>query len=128
MGGTTNLQWRPLGVGWSLETAVFTGGDTDVWTFEELTQSSDLWEEGVAMGHCVAGYDEKCFALASVILSVRLNGMRVLTVELSRRSKAVVQVKGRFNREPTEAESAVIEQWHEEVVVGGRREVFAFAA
>ena len=43
--------------------------------------------------------------------------MRVLTVELSRRSKAVVQEKGRFKREPTEAESAVVEQWQHEVAL-----------
>ena len=63
-----------------------------------------------------------------MIVSVTLNGMRVLTVELSRRSKAVVQVNGRFNREPTEAELAVVQQWHQEVVVGRRGEVFALAA
>ena len=80
------------------------------------------------MGHCVAGYDEKCIGGISAIVSVRLNGMRVLTAELNRRSKAVVQVKGRFNREPTEAESAVVAQWQQEVVVGRRGEVFALAA
>ncbi len=128
LGGTTNLQWSPLGVSWNLETTAFAGAKTDVWTFVELTQSSALWEEGVAMGNCVAGYDKKCMVGISAIVSVRLNGMRVLTAELNRRSKAVVQVKGRFNREPTEAELAVVQQWQQEAVVGRRGEVFALAA
>jgi len=128
LGGTANLQWVPLGLSWNWETTALAGAKTDVWTFVELTQSSDLWEEGVAMGNCVAGYDQKCMVGISAIVSVRLNGMRVLTAELNRRSKAVVQVKGRFNREPTAAESAVVAQWHREVVVGRRGEVFALAA
>jgi len=128
LGGTANLQWVPLGLSWNWETTALAGAKTDVWTFVELTQSSDLWEDGVAMGNCVAGYDQKCMVGISAIVSVRLIGMRVLTVELNRRSKAVVQVKGRFNREPTAAESAVVAQWHREVVRGQKREVLALAA
>ena len=128
LGGTTNFEWRPSKVNWNLQTSAFTGEGKDVWSFEELTQSSALWEEGVAMGHCVAGYETKCVERTSAIVSLRLNGMRVLTIELNRRNKAVVQVKGRFNREPTNVEAAVVEQWHHEVVLKDDVARYALAA
>jgi len=128
LGGTTNFQWHPVGVTGSLETAAYAGAKTDAWTFDELTESSALWEEGVAMGHCVASYGGTCAEHISVVVSVRRNGERVLTIELDGRTKAVLQVKGRFNREPTAAESAVVAQWHREVVRGQKREVLALAA
>ena len=80
------------------------------------------------MGHCVAGYETKCVERTSAIVSLRLNGMRVLTIELNRRNKAVVQVKGRFNREPTNVEAAVVEQWHHEVVLKDEVARYALAA
>ena len=91
-------------------------GTMEIWRFEELVQSSELWEEGVAMRHCVAKYDQQCHRGATVVVSLRRNGTRALTIELQVRGLVLGQVKGRFNREATAAESEIVQRWVKEVV------------
>jgi hypothetical protein len=120
LGGEANKRWEARGVSW--EFAETDSGETaDVWRFQELTQSSDLWEEGVAMRHCVAKYDGSCSDGGTVVVSLRRNGARALTIELQWRGLALGQVKGRFNREPTAEESQVVRCWVNEVVRGRAR-------
>lgn len=54
-----------------------------------------LQEEGEAMHHCVAGYWNK---EASLILSARINGERIETIEVSLSSLEVVQSRGVCNK------------------------------
>ncbi len=120
LGGETNKQWEAVGVSWDFaETDA--GEASDVWRFEELTQSSDLWEEGVAMRHCVAKYDGKCSNGCTLVVSLRRNGARALTIELQGDGLVLGQVKGRFNREPTGEESQVVQRWVNAVVRGRAR-------
>jgi hypothetical protein len=97
LGGATNDCWEPVGVSWEFSEKGSEGA-MEVWRFQELLQSSELWEEGVAMRHCVAKYDQECNKGWTVIVSVRRNGARVLTIELQGQALRLGQVKGRFNR------------------------------
>ena len=115
LGGETNKSWEAAGVSWGFEEDD-SKGIREVWRFEELVQSSELWEEGVAMRHCVAKYDDQCHGGRTVVVSLKRNGARVLTIELKGSALVLGQVKGRFNREATEEEFRVVQRWVNEVV------------
>jgi hypothetical protein len=115
LGGATNHCWEAVGVSWELSEKG-SDGAMEVWRFQELLQSSELWEEGVAMRHCVAQYDQECNKGRTVISSLRRNGARALTIELQGQALSLGQVKGRFNREATAAETEVVQRWVKEVV------------
>lgn len=116
LGRVWDMQWSPAGVGCVIVEAPTDNGSTDVWEFEELTHGSALKEEGVAMRHCVAGYDRRCADGVSLIVSLRCNNVRVLTLELDGKTLALKQVKGRFNRAPKECEMRVVQRWEETIV------------
>ncbi|MHB1494090.1 MAG: PcfJ domain-containing protein [Acidithiobacillus sp.] len=74
-----SLSWKSI-----MNTPVFPLEIDGVWwQFVELTNSDALQEEGYAMQHCVAGYDEDCHLGQSHIFSVRnAKGCRISTLEL----------------------------------------------
>lgn len=121
LGDTCNQRWAAVGLGWVLAENDPAQGAADLWVFEELTQGAHLWEEGVAMRHCVAGFDQKCANGGAHIVSLKRNGDRALTIELTSRSLSLVQAKGRFNRAPIAAELRAVEQWLTQVVGVVRR-------
>jgi hypothetical protein len=47
-----------------------------------LNDSDALWEEGKMMGHCVGGFDERCYHNYSRIYSILRDGERAATLEL----------------------------------------------
>jgi len=122
LGGEQDVQWSPAGVGYVIVETPIDDGPTDVWEFEELTHSSALKEEGVAMRNCVAGYDRRCVDGASLIVSLRRNNVRVLTLELDGRTLSLKQVKGRFNRAAKECENRVVQRWAGTIVEDARKE------
>lgn len=115
LGGEANKRWEAVGVSWDFA-ETDSGEASKMWRFEELTQSSELWDEGVAMRHCVAKYDGKCSDGTTVVVSLRCDGMRALTIELIGNGLTLGQVKGRFNREATAVETQVIQRWVNAVV------------
>jgi hypothetical protein len=115
LGGETNERWAAAGVSWECSQD-HSQGPPESWRFEELIQSSELWEEGVAMRHCVAKYDSQCQQGRTVVVSLKRNGERVLTIELTGNALVLGQVKGRFNREATAEESQLVQRWMNEVV------------
>lgn len=81
----------------------------DGWEAVELLSSSDLTEEGGAMHHCVSSYSGTCREGHSRIFSIRLNGERVATLQISGETPlgqinphmrfSIAQNKGPYNRE-----------------------------
>lgn len=55
----------------------------DGWEAVELLTASQLTEEGAAMSHCVSSYSGQCRSGTARIFSVRLNGERVCTLQIS---------------------------------------------
>ena len=105
MSGFATCVWK--------KTQVVSGREVpgDVWTLAEIRNPKQLVTEGVAMGHCVAGYHSAIASGKSSIWSLTLNSSRRLTIEVHNRSKNVVQVRGKYNRDPDSRESAFIRGW-----------------
>lgn len=81
------------------------------WEFVELLSSHELQDEGMAMHHCVGGYDGRCVAGVSAIVSLRKGDKRSLTIEIAPRVLKIVQSRGERNRSETSEEAIVIRAW-----------------
>lgn len=81
------------------------------WGFVELLDGCSLSEESLRLRHCVDTYAEACAQNQSAIVSVRLAGRRVLTVEVEPATGRIVQVHGFANRNATDAEARMVERW-----------------
>jgi hypothetical protein len=86
-----------------------------IWRIRELLSSLDLEAEGKAMGHCVATYAHSCHRGLSSIWSMscetEIGVARHLTLEVSPRTREIVQARGRRNRLPEEKEIEVLRRW-----------------
>lgn len=100
-----DMTWESRG--WSLETEL----EGITWSFTELTTGAALADESRVMHHCVSTYAAGCQEGHSAIVSARVNGQRVLTIEVAPVKLQVVQVRGSCNRPPTPAESNAVQNW-----------------
>lgn len=82
------------------------------WQIREITNSVDLTEEGRTMRHCVFSYMDSCRQRRCAIFSLRENGKRVLTVELT--ATGLGAVRGKANRLPTKGERNLLQRWLKE--------------
>jgi len=103
-------RWR--GHGWDLVDETTTAG---TWSFVELTSGEDLFLEGMALHHCVAGYAGRCAAGCSAIVSMRRDGERIVTIEVVPETGRIVQARGACNRAATSVERQAIDRWAESV-------------
>ncbi len=85
------------------------------WQMVELTNSSQLRNEGAALHHCVASYSMNCYSGRSSIWSLRVwhgeKMRRVLTVEVNPKEPAVVQARGYANRAASGKSLRILEDW-----------------
>jgi hypothetical protein len=86
------------------------------WCFVELTSGEELFREGQAMRHCVAGYAAYCAAGHSAIVSIRFKEARRITVEIHPATGQVVQARGACNRPATNEEQRAIRLWVDAVI------------
>jgi len=91
--------------------------DTGRYIITQLLTSKSLFEEGQAQHHCVFTYTRNCVTGISSIFSLRfidINKLmtRMLTIEVS--NNRIVQIKGKFNRNPNETERAIVSKWAKE--------------
>jgi len=118
-------EWRPQAV---QEFRLLRGIDRDeIWTVHELLSSKELQQEGKYMSNCVATYASSCASGACSIWSLRKRTLqspvatRIMTIELTNKSREVVQVRGRFNVTPScgsasedlKAAVEILRQWVE---------------
>lgn len=111
--------WPRSGVGEMTCTQRTPEGEVVLWTITELLNTADLWDEGRTQRHCVAGYQKMCETGSSSIWSLRTQRdggkpKRRLTIELAPGSRRVLQIRGRGNRPPQEAELHWVRQWVEQ--------------
>ena len=117
--GIALATWRPLPhANWRNVVEQQIGHHRLVWTFHELLNLSQLLAEAKVLKHCVVTYRKKCLSGESVIFSLRSqclacepNITRELTLEIDRRSRKVIQVRGKWNRRATTQEIQVIHTW-----------------
>ena len=85
------------------------------WEFTELTNSAQLRAEGAALRHCVASYDYWCWRGGASIWSLRsTTGSKarpILTIEVDRRRRAIVQARGFRNRQPSGKALRLLHSW-----------------
>ena len=103
------LKWAKEGYDWEFEDE-----HSLKWQFLELVSSVELDIEGRQLHHCVASYDHNCYSGITSIVSLRVDDMSKLTIEIDLNSKRIMQVRGNSNRLPTEEEKAVISVWIKE--------------
>ena len=86
-----------------------------VWHMVELTNGEQLRAEGSALRHCVATYADRCWRGASEIWSLRVQrGDRLrpmLTIEVDRRRRAVVQARAWGNRLAAGKSLRLLQRW-----------------
>lgn len=86
------------------------------WRIRELLNSKELIAEGRAMRHCVASYAHSCKSGRSSIWSMTMEDYdginKLLTIEVGNR-EVISQVRGLYNRRPTEKEKSIIRRWAE---------------
>lgn len=104
-------RWRRHGWNWRLDDPPH-----GTWSFIELTSGDDLFEEGRELRHCVASYAGRCVSGYSAIVSIRYNDVRRITIEISPRTRRVVQARGLCNRQANAEELRVLSLWMTNVV------------
>ena len=118
--GITNnapgCSWRKSGIqGYRLlEKRPGEEGDRD-WTIVELLDSGALHSEARAMHHCVYSYMNRCRRRETTIWSLRLRAegeeKRMVTIEVDRYKRAIVQARAKCNRWPGTRSGEIIRQW-----------------
>ena len=96
---SSGSSWEPLGLMWS--------DDTKGLVVEEITTPFGLSEEGKVLKHCVGSYSDKCREGKHRIFSVKKDGARLSTLELTppegaadfstKESGSLVAVKGEWS-------------------------------
>ena len=99
---STGSLWRNHGVDWQRD---------DIWSVREICSSAALREEGNAMRHCVAAYDQICAKGWAAVFSLRRRGVRMLTIDIDLRTRRVREMKRFGNGAATEAEIAIVDEW-----------------
>ncbi len=87
-----------------------------VYKTEELLSSEELYDEGSAMQHCVAEYDNDCEEGRCSIFSLRkeIEGepvKRLVTLEIGLPSYEIVQAKSKCNQQPDRKSMELINHW-----------------
>ncbi|WP_248724445.1 PcfJ domain-containing protein [Seonamhaeicola sp. ML3] len=109
------LQWEASGIP-PLFIEEELNGCKVVYKTIELKNSYELYEEGEAMKHCVADYDDDCFNKQSAIFSLQKEVMgqpaeRLATLEIGLPDRHIVQAKAKYNEEPCSKALTLIDSW-----------------
>lgn len=107
----SQYRWDSHGWDWVIDEAPH-----GTWSFTELTSGEELFHEGQAMHHCVGSYAARCAAGYSAIVSLSLDGIRRITLEINPKTKRVVQARGQFNREAHAEDQRAMEKWMRSVL------------
>lgn len=110
-----NYSWEPSGIK-PLYFEEIVDNKKVVYKTEELLSSAALFDEGNAMKHCVAEYDEDCLEQSCAIFSLRkeVKGepiKRLVTLEVGLLNFEIVQAKAVCNQEPDKKSLELINYW-----------------
>lgn len=79
-------------------------------TIRQIRVYTELVDEGRALRHCVASYLQSCQQGRCGIFSLKVDGVRALTLEVLP-SRQIVQARGRYNRSLNEDERYWLKRW-----------------
>jgi hypothetical protein len=84
------------------------------YTISELTNSTQLKQESSQLKHCVHSYTHSCHKQSTHIFSLSESlhntQTKLLTIEINKEPK-IIQIKGKYNRNPTKKELSIISQF-----------------
>lgn len=91
-------------------------GKIVVYKTVELLNSIELYDEGIAMHHCVAEYDIDCKDGLSTIFSLRKEiegepAKRLATIEVGLDEKQILEAKAKYNEEPSDKSFELMDLW-----------------
>jgi hypothetical protein len=115
--GTGRMEWAPSALRpMTVEVpAIEPEAPPTRWDLVELTSAALLRAEGAALKHCVASYGRSCVSGRSRIWSLRRcrdgEPRSVLTIEVDPRRRAIVQVRGLYNRAPAGRSLEIVRTW-----------------
>ncbi|WP_412987238.1 PcfJ domain-containing protein [Pontimicrobium sp. IMCC45349] len=109
------LSWKSSGIQ-PLYKVEIVNGKKVVYKTIELQNSIELYDEGMAMQHCVAEYDEECCDGTSSIFSLQMQEEgkapeRLATLEVGFPRMEIVQAKAKCNQEPNAKAYEMINHW-----------------
>ena len=114
----TSAIWEPIvGVSEHEMTRRTKSGDLSHLKIIQLQRHSQLIAEGLAMKHCVGGYRRACQRGHSAIFSLRewndegRTVRSVVTIEVSRKTRRIVQAKAKWNDAPRREELEILDAW-----------------
>lgn len=81
------------------------------YTITEILNSKELHAEGKALRHCVLSYSPSIEQGNCSIWSMRLNDERLITIEVRRESRFIVQACCHCNRSSTAEEFIIMQRW-----------------
>lgn len=88
--------------------------------WRELTNAAELIAEGRTMRHCVASRVHACLhghSSVLIITIVHAGGEERLTMEICRKTRVIREVRGRYNRHPSDIALHCLDQWA--IAMGG---------
>ncbi|MEO9571848.1 MAG: PcfJ domain-containing protein [Polaribacter sp.] len=124
------LRWEASGIT-PLYQEKTENGKKVVYKTVELLNSIALFDEGNAMHHCVAEYDEDCSEGVSTIFSLQRvseNKLteRLATIEVGLSEKKIIEAKAKFNEEPNEKSIQMIDLWVNNSQIKGSYDVVEY--
>lgn len=88
--------------------------ETVVWTVSEILTAKELAAEGRSQHHCVYSYARSISAKHTSIWSLKANGERVTTIEVTNTANKIVQYRGKMNAMPKAKEFQILQAWANE--------------
>ena len=88
-----------------------------LYIIKQIKRTNELFNEGEFLHHCVYTYRKYCMDGITFIFSLRkidenTDEFPLITIEVV--SNVIRQIKGKFNRLPTEMENHIIRSWAQE--------------
>ena len=97
-------------------------GETLTWSIKELLSNHELGAEGGEMGHCVYTYAKSCRNGSTSIWSLGVEDgkghhHRILTIAVDPRTRAITQIRGRYNVLPNAKNKKNLERAYQKMLL-----------
>ena len=101
-------------------------GETFTWSIRELLSNAELGAEGREMGHCVYTYAKSCRNGSTSIWSLGVEDgkghrHRILTIAVDPRSRAITQIRGRYNVLPSAKNKKNLERAYQKLLLRSQK-------
>jgi len=111
-----NLEWPHSNINeFSWKQGKADKGNLKFWDIKEATSSKELSAIGRSLSNCVGSYAHSCdkgsISIWSLTCETHMKKEVLLAIEMSMKTKQLMQIRGKFNRYPTKQETNILEKW-----------------